>query len=111
MASTKAYQARKHEVEVLKKELAEIKVILEKYNCMRIRYDAFANYIRHAYWQDLDNPVGVLEDWDALTGPVEIPKCLKPFDTIKYAGGPEPMAFPPTESELEAYFHSIQERK
>jgi hypothetical protein len=67
MASTKAYQARKREVIALK---------------MRIRI--LETYIRYAYWMDIDNP----------TVPIEIPKCLKPYDAIKFAGG-EPMAFPP----------------
>lgn len=103
MASTKAYQARKHEIEQLNADLYKAQSDLHAAQAyiatLRVRYGIFADYIRHAYWQDLDNPVGVLEDWDALTGPVEIPKCMKPYDAIKYAGGPEPMAFPPADPE------------
>ncbi len=103
MPSVKAYRARKRDIEILKTELfrAEsdkqssalvidnakraIDVLLVELKKYKIRCSILESYIRHAYWDDLENPV---------TTPSEIPKCLNPFDAIKFAGGPEPMAFP-----------------
>jgi hypothetical protein len=89
MASTKAYQARKQDIAALNVKLAEAEYqnrkMAQELRVMKFRCDILKDYIRHAYWDDVTNPV--------LT-PSTIPSCLKPFDAIKFAGG-EPMAFPP----------------
>jgi hypothetical protein len=104
MPSIKAYRARKHEIEILKQRLAsyaselretqihlstmnEVKeALLEECRRLTTRCTIFEMYIRHAYWDDPDRPVSV---------PSTIPQCLKPFDAIKFAGGPIPMVCPP----------------
>jgi hypothetical protein len=89
MPSVKAYQARKQEIAILKDALQETQnycdYLLAERKRLTTRCFIFETYIRHAYWDDLENPVET---------PSTIPACLKPFDAIKFAGGPEPMAFP-----------------
>jgi hypothetical protein len=104
MPSIKAYRARKHEIELLEQLLAnadaalresqthlstmnEVKeALLEECKRLTTRCTIFEMYIRHAYWDDPDRPVSV---------PSTIPRCLKPFDAIKFAAGPIPMVCPP----------------
>jgi hypothetical protein len=103
MASTKAYQARKREIELLNLQLGDAETTRQRLlvslsamnevkdallaECRRLttRCSIFEVYIKHAYWYDLENPT---------VAPTTIPKCLKPYDAIKFAGGPEPMMFP-----------------
>jgi hypothetical protein len=104
MPSIKAYRARKHDIEVLEQRLADAEAVLretqihlstmnevkeallEECKKLTTRCTIFEMYIRHAYWDDPDLPVIV---------PSTIPRCLKPFDAIKFAGGPIPMVCPP----------------
>lgn len=104
MPSIKAYRARKHEIEMLEQRLADAEAafresqihlstmnevkeaLLEECKRLATRNTIFEMYIRHAYWDDPDCPVSV---------PSTIPRCLKPFDAIKFAGGPIPMVCPP----------------
>lgn len=66
MASCKSYQNRKHEIELLKREVEVLKVTLRLYR----------DYILKNYNPDFVNMADI----------VEIPLCLKPLDAIRYIG-------------------------
>jgi hypothetical protein len=84
MASCKSYQNRKHEIELLKRDVERLQINTrrlenivvsqgEEINALKMTIRLYREYVLKAYDPDAADII-------------EIPNCLKPLDSIKYVG-------------------------